>query len=119
MYRILQNIADKRGNDVGFVCDEETVTYSECRERAIKIANFLEEKGVKQGDKVGLMMEAPLDFLYALMAISYCKAVVIPIYLRQGKIRIKELLSYYEISFVLSKDADELFENNSTCAVRM
>lgn len=112
MYRMLQNIAEKRGNDVGFVCDDEMVTYNECREKAIEIADFLKKNGVKRGDKVGLIMEDPLDFLYSLMAISYCKAVIIPIYLRQGKEKIKELLSYFEISFVLSKEANQLFEGN-------
>ncbi|MBD5469009.1 MAG: acyl--CoA ligase [Lachnospiraceae bacterium] len=112
MYRMLQNIVEKRGNDVGFVCDEEMVTYNECREKTIEIANFLIESGVKKGDKVGLIMDTPLDFVYSLMAISYCRAVVVPIYLRQGKDKIKELLTYYEISFVFSKEANELFEDN-------
>lgn len=119
MYNLLIDAAKEKGNKIGLNCDGEKITYNECKNKMLSIANALSEFGISAGDKVGLIMDSPLDFVYSLMAISYCGATVIPIYLRQGKERVKQLLEYFEITYVLAMDAECLFEELTSYEMKL
>lgn len=113
MYELLHKMTKNREDEICFVCDDETITYGECLKKVIELGKCLRNNGVKHGDKVGIIMEEPLNFIYSLLAVSYCGGVAIPIYLRQGKERLDRILSAYEISFVISKGAEAFFENKN------
>lgn len=61
MYNLLIDAAKEKGNKIGLNCDGEKITYNECKNKMLSIANALSEFGISAGDKVGLIMDSPLD----------------------------------------------------------
>ncbi|MDF1539017.1 MAG: AMP-binding protein [Candidatus Thorarchaeota archaeon] len=56
LYAMMDNSADKSGNLPYTVYMGQSRTYSQVREDANRVANFLVSKGIKEGDKVAIFM---------------------------------------------------------------
>lgn len=104
MYKLLENLEKVRANEVGFKCDKEKWTYAQMGETVRKIGEQLIKYGVEKGDKVGIVTENPMEFVKMFFAVSYCKAIMIPIYLKTGYDKITSVLEHFEIKYVLSNE---------------
>ena len=62
--------AKKRKNKTALFVDDEKISYGEILEAADKLAAFLAERGVKEGDKVALFLRNSPEFIYSIFAIS-------------------------------------------------
>jgi len=78
-YELIAFHAKKRKNKVALLVDETKITYAEIKERADKLAAFLVDKGVKEGDKVALFLRNSPEFIYSIFAISKIGAVLVPV----------------------------------------
>lgn len=61
------------------VLDKESLTYKELNERANFVANTLKEKGVKQGDAVGISIDKSLDLIIGIIAVLKVGAFYVPL----------------------------------------
>lgn len=114
MFDLLNEAAENWKNKVGFVCNGLELSYNECRNMVLAIGNELLKSGVSETSKVALIIEDPIDFILSLFAISYCKSVVIPIYLKTGNDKINKILDTFEIDYVLTFDQHEInFKSHS------
>ena len=78
-YELIVFHAKKRKNKVALLVDDTTITYVELKERVDKLAAFLVDKGVKEGDKVALFLRNSPEFIYSIFAISKIGAILVPI----------------------------------------
>jgi amino acid adenylation domain-containing protein len=59
--------------------DGAALTYSELNERASRIAGFLAARGVRPGDRVGIVLPKSITALTALFAVMKVRAAYVPI----------------------------------------
>src|SRR6201991_3224242 len=72
--------AERYGDRVLAVFDDDTVTYAQLPERAGHVAAGLRDLGVTAGDRVAIMMGNRSEFLYAWFGILKLAAIEVPIH---------------------------------------
>ncbi|RUM70216.1 MAG: long-chain fatty acid--CoA ligase [Sulfurovum sp.] len=78
-YALLSFQAKKRKNKTALFVNDEKITYKEILENVDKLAGFLEQKGVKENDKVALFLRNSPEFIYTIFAVSKLGAILVPI----------------------------------------
>ena len=76
--RFLEEKAERNVDKPFLYFEDEKITYREMNERANKIANGFIHMGVKQGDKVGIMMENYPEFIHTWFGLSKIGAIETP-----------------------------------------
>jgi 1-acyl-sn-glycerol-3-phosphate acyltransferase len=79
------------------------VTYGLLLERARRIAGAFHERGVRDGERVALMLPTGCDFLAAFMGVLLAGAVPVPLY---PPMRLDRLAEYARRQAAILKDAD-------------
>jgi crotonobetaine/carnitine-CoA ligase len=77
---LVDESAARFGDRVLAVFDDDTVTYAQTAQRAGHVAAGLRELGVKEGDRVAVMMTNRSQFLYAWFGILKLAAIEVPIH---------------------------------------
>ena len=95
-YELIVAQAKKRKKKTALFVDDEKVSYGEILEAADKLAAFLADRGVKEGDKVALFLRNSPEFIYSVFAISKLGAIVVPV---------NTFLKEDELSYIL-EDSD-------------
>ncbi|CAA6815000.1 MAG: O-succinylbenzoic acid--CoA ligase (EC [uncultured Sulfurovum sp.] len=78
-YELIRFQAKKRKRKVALLVGNDTITYEEILRKADKLAGYLADKGVKEGDKVALFLRNSPEFVYSIFAISKLGGIVVPI----------------------------------------
>jgi len=78
-YELISFHAKKRKNKVALLVDDRKITYRELLQSVDKLATFLEDKGVKEDDKVALFLRNSAEFIYSIFAVSKIGAILVPI----------------------------------------
>ncbi|PHS41411.1 MAG: long-chain fatty acid--CoA ligase [Sulfurovum sp.] len=78
-YELITFQAKKRKKKVALFVDDEKITYGEILEKVDRLAGFLDDKGVKEGDKVALFLRNSPEFIYTIFAVSKLGAILVPI----------------------------------------
>ena len=78
-YALLSFQAKKRKNKTALFVNDVKITYKEILENVDKLAGFLEQKGVKENDKVALFLRNSPEFIYTIFAVSKLGAILVPI----------------------------------------
>jgi len=78
-YELIQFHAKKRKNKAALFVDDEKITYGQILQAADKLAGFLAEKGIKEGDKVALFLRNSPEFIYTIFAVSKLGAILVPV----------------------------------------
>jgi len=78
-YELIAHQGSKRKNKVALLIGEEKITYQEVLKNVDTLAAYLDEKGVKEGDKVALFLRNSAEFIYAIFAVSKLGAIVVPV----------------------------------------
>jgi crotonobetaine/carnitine-CoA ligase len=80
MHQILDDQAGRDGGKIFARHGDQTLTYSGLANASRRLAcSFLQELGVRRGDKVAVMLPNCLDFLVVQFAISRAGAVMVPV----------------------------------------
>ncbi|MCC6808750.1 MAG: fatty acyl-AMP ligase [Deltaproteobacteria bacterium] len=59
---------------------EHTLSYPEIAEEAARRAAVLKARGVRQGDRIALVLPDPQDFVLSFLGVVYAGAVAVPMY---------------------------------------
>lgn len=78
-YELIGFQAKKHKNKVALLVDNEKITFTQIEEHADKLAGFLADKGVKEGEKVALFLRNSPEFIYSVFAISKLGAILVPV----------------------------------------
>jgi long-chain acyl-CoA synthetase len=79
LYEIVSYQAHKRKRKVALFVDDEKISYGEVLEKVDKLAAFLVQKGIKEGDRIALFLRNSPEFIYTVFAVSKIGAISVPI----------------------------------------
>ena len=96
--------AERYGDRVLAIFDDDTVTYAQSAERAGRVAAGLRDLGVAQGDRVAIMMGNRSEFLYAWFGILKLGAIEVPIHDAARGPGISHILNTTEARVVIVED---------------
>lgn len=77
--KLLEDQARQVPDRVMILYGNEEITYGEMLERAGRVAGNLKAAGVNPGDKIALMMDNCLEYLYCFLGFGRIGAVMVPI----------------------------------------
>lgn len=78
-YELIVYHAKKRKSKTALFVDNEKISYGELLSKADRLAGFLAEQGVKEGDRVALFLRNSPEFIYTVFAASKLGAILVPV----------------------------------------
>lgn len=96
---------EKSPERIAVVYQQDKLTYQELNNQANKLAVFLCELGVKQGDFVGIFQPRSPDFLISILAILKAGAAYVPLDCTYPTERIKYMLNNSEVKILLTQSS--------------
>jgi acyl-CoA synthetase (AMP-forming)/AMP-acid ligase II len=99
IYNIIKRNALVHGNRTAWICGDRNVTHNEFLERVDRLACGLSEMGIKKGDRIGVLAENSLEFIYLYGVCAKIGAVMLPINWR---------LSPEEIEYIIADGAPKI-----------
>jgi non-ribosomal peptide synthetase-like protein len=79
LHELFEQQADAHPESIALVCDGLQLTYRELEQRSNQLARFLQGRGVRRGDLVGLWLPRSLEAYVALLAILKAGAAYVPL----------------------------------------
>lgn len=107
---ILHKAADPALKEAtGIIAERENgevsrTTYGELAGQVKAFAAGLEQQGLKQGDRIGLLMTNGLEATVSMLSIAYMGAIAVPLFSGFGKDAIKSRLSACSAKALLASD---------------
>jgi non-ribosomal peptide synthetase-like protein len=74
-----EETCDTRPESIAVVCGQSRLTYLELDRRANQLAHLLLERGVEQGQPIGLLLERSLETYVALLGVLKAGAAFVPL----------------------------------------
>lgn len=65
----LENSADRLPDKIAMVCDEQRLTYAQIEKMSNRIANALQARGIRRGERVGLFLPNSVELVVALFGV--------------------------------------------------
>jgi acyl-CoA synthetase (AMP-forming)/AMP-acid ligase II len=102
IYELLQKQVDLNPDKCGVVIDRTTFTFWAIAKRAEQTAQYLHGLGVRQGDRVGLILPTSENWIYAFWGIMKLGAIVVPLAPGTGKAELINLFKLVEVKVCLT-----------------
>lgn len=106
------------GAKVALIKHDMEITYDELELISNKIANYLKENGVKQGDTVGIMANRDIDTICCIIGIMKTGAAYVPISLTYPQSRIEYVEKQSQCKLILNTAAGTPWQNSSSEFIR-
>ncbi len=100
-----QNIVSTTPAKIALQHKSDTINYGDLDKKSNQLAAFLQKRGVKKGQHVGLYMQRSFDYIISVLAVLKTGATFIPIASDQPAERIKFIISDANCAVVLSHEA--------------
>lgn len=112
IYDILKNATLKYENHIAVSYQSYSLSFKELNERTIQLAEKLSQSGMKTGDNVLLAMDNCIEFIEAFFAINLVGGTIIPVYMNMGEKKLENIITFYEIKYILSINKyEKIFSN--------
>ena len=106
---LFEEQAEKTPSKVAIISNGQKLTYKELNEKANMLAKEMIQKGVKQQDIIGIMLNRSPEMIIGLVAILKCGATYLPIDPEYPEERISYMLENSETKLVLVNDNTEKY----------
>ncbi|MEO0793652.1 MAG: class I adenylate-forming enzyme family protein [Verrucomicrobiota bacterium] len=111
LYHCLDEQAASRPNEIYLYYQEETVTFSQARDRTDKLGAALIRSGIKPGDRVAMMMPNRPELVFAYFACWRIGAIAVPLNTRYQRREVSYVLEHSgAIALIVSEDYFNLVE---------
>ena len=86
---LAEHAIDAVPDRVALICGDEQLTYAQLEEKANRLAHYLQERGVKKDDKVGLYCRNRIEIVIAMLGIVKAGAILVNVNFRyvEGELR--------------------------------
>ena len=112
--QLFKNIAKQHYTDIAITEHDQHITYSELNNRVNQLANSLVAKGLKPGDRVGLLARNCAAFLEVELACAKIGTILVSLNWRLAKEEIDHCLELTQPSLVFAAiEFQELLHHNS------
>jgi fatty-acyl-CoA synthase len=102
---VLLTAADRYPDTLALVFPDQSLTYADLAQRALRRARSLQAMGVKPKDHVGILMHTCAEFMEILFAASFCGAVIVPINARYKASELAYVIENGDLVTVITTDA--------------
>jgi long-chain acyl-CoA synthetase len=103
MKHLLINSFKKFQNKTMIISQDRRITYNKFYKQSLILCEFLKKRGLKENDKILIVLENSLDYLIIFMACMFGGFVACPIDPTTKKNRINELKKIYDIKYTINK----------------
>ena len=79
LYDIIVKQAKKYKRKTALFDDDLKISYGEILEKVDKLAAYLKEQGIEEGDKIALFLRNSPEFIYTIFAASKIGAIAVPV----------------------------------------
>ena len=101
---LLRRQAEAHGQRLFAVVDDETISYRELYERASAIAGGLIARGIRRGDRVGVLMPNCIEFFVTHFAIQLLGAITVTINARYKSFELAHAIRKSDIRLLFTTD---------------
>lgn len=116
---LFEKQVEKTPEKIAIICNKEKLTYKELNEKANMLARKMLEKGVKQTDIIGIMINRSPEMIIGLIAILKCGATYLPIDPEYPTERISYMLENSETKLVLVNDNTEKYVSQNCLKINV
>jgi O-succinylbenzoic acid--CoA ligase len=109
MFSILKQKAFTVPNDVYIIYKGQEYTFLNIYRNANRVAEFLSEKGVVSGNRIGVLLSTSTEYIYLIFALMKLRAIIVPMNTRLTINELNWQISKVEISkLVYNKEFKDL-----------
>jgi long-chain acyl-CoA synthetase len=94
LQQIFTEAVQRNGNGEALVCAGERLTWKALEERVARAAAGLLKKGIRQGDRVALLLGNRIEFVVTVFAAARLGAIVVPLNIREQKPELAYVLEH-------------------------
>ncbi|SEQ99087.1 amino acid adenylation domain-containing protein [Hyunsoonleella jejuensis] len=99
---IIENASTSQPDKEAFKCGKETITYRELSIKTSQLAHYLNQQGVKIGDRVGIYLNRSLETAIAIYGILKAGAAYVPLDFSAPHTRTSYVLKNCDIRYLIS-----------------
>jgi long-chain acyl-CoA synthetase len=88
-------------------------TYKDLEELVNRMHSAFVKAGMRNGQIIGIIISNPLDFLVCFLAIIQSGGVSLPIYDKTGAERIKKLIDFFDVQYIITAEKLDLSNMDS------
>jgi non-ribosomal peptide synthetase component F len=100
--RLFEQLARRYGTTPAVISEGRTWSYAQIDARANRLARLLIERGVKPGDRVGLLLNRSADTYVAMLAVMKARAAYVPLAVAFPEQRIAFIIEDASLVLVVS-----------------
>lgn len=112
--KIFEKGLKENSNKLAIVCDDLRYTYAELEELVCQTAQGLKNRGIEKGSKVILRYKNPFQFTLLMLALMKNEAIPMPVYHGISASKLKKIIVYYEVNFVIVEPINSFLEGKET-----
>lgn len=79
LYAMFDEAVHRHAAREALVCSDIRLTWQQLKERANKVAAGLARKGIRQGERVALLLNNQIEFVEAALAVTQLGAIIVPL----------------------------------------
>ena len=102
LHQLMEHQVKQVPEKVAVVCNGATLTYSELDQRANQFAHSLRERGIKNGQHIGVCVERSTDMLAAVLGILKVGAAYVPLDPSFPEERLRFMVEDAELALIIS-----------------
>ncbi|MGA1286130.1 MAG: class I adenylate-forming enzyme family protein [Rubrivivax sp.] len=104
LHDMLEDAAQRYPQSEALVCGSQRLSYAELIEQAAWIAAGLQSIGIRQGDRVAMLLGNRIEFVLVLFAAARLGAIAVPLSVREQGPGIAFMLNQCQASVVVHED---------------
>ena len=105
---IFEEQVQKNKDAIAVKLKNEQITYEELNKKANTLANILLNKGIKEGDVVGVYLNRSIEWIISIFAILKVGAIYMPMYIDYPKERLEYMLTNSHAKAYIYKNTKNL-----------
>ncbi len=105
LQQLFERTADTMPDRIAVICEGKEYTYLELEHYANRIAHYLSERGVKFGNRVGILLKRSIETYAAIIAVLKLGAAYVPLDTSFPSDRIRFIAEDAEFSMLISTES--------------
>ncbi|MFD3156848.1 amino acid adenylation domain-containing protein [Haloimpatiens sp. FM7330] len=113
LYQDIYEMAKIFPDKIAIIDGQAEITYKKLIDKALKVSENLVELGVKEEDKIAILMPKCLDQIVAVLAVLFCGGCYVPLDVEMPEERIKKITEKAKIKYILiNKSINHHYRNS-------
>ncbi len=116
LYEVVSTQAKVHSRKAALFVDDEKISYAEILDKVDKLAAYLTQKDIKEGDRVALFLRNSPEFIYTIFAVSKIGAISVPVNTFLKSEELDYILNDSSAKLLVASEVyQEVVSQNSVC----